>query len=91
MNNTHTQRGASSPTTAIEILRNLSMATKEKNNVGILTLSQGQQIELERFKRLFPMEKSVLNFFSLAKWEQTLSHKDACLPDFSPSLGVSLK
>ena len=41
MNNNHTQRGASSPTTAIEILRNSSMVTREQNNVGTLTLSQG--------------------------------------------------
>ena len=82
MNNNHTQRGASSPTTAIEILRNSSMATREQNNVGTLTLSQGQRTELERFKQLFPTEKSVLDFFSPAKWEQALSHKDACL-DYS--------
>ena len=82
MNNNYTQRGASSPTTAIEILRNSSMATREQNNVGTLTLSQGQRTELERFKQLFPTEKSVLDFFSPAKWEQALSHKDACL-DYS--------
>ncbi len=79
MNNNHTYRGASSPTTADEILSNTSMATKEKDNVSFLKLSHGQQTELVRFKRMFPTEKSVLDFFSPAKWEDALKNKDACL------------
>lgn len=44
-----------------------------------MTLSHGQRTELERFKRMFPTEKSVLDFFSPAKWEDALSNKNACL------------
>ncbi len=82
MNNNYTQRGASSPATAIDIFRDSSMGTKEKDNVGSMTLLHGQRTEQERFKRMFSTEKSVLDFFSPAKWEDALSNKDACL-DFS--------
>ena len=77
--NNNTQHGTSSPTPAIEIFRNSSMTTKERNNVGSFTLSYGQRTELERFMRLFPTEKSVIDFFSPAKWEDALTNKDACL------------
>ena len=79
MNNNYTQCGVSSPATAIDIFRDSSMGTKEKDNVGSMTLLHGQRTEQERFKRMFPTEKSVLDFFSPAKWEDALSNKDACL------------
>lgn len=82
MNNNHTQRGATSPNTAVDLLRESLTTNGKMNNVGILTLSQGQRTDLERFKQLFPTEKSVLDFFSPAKWEEALSNKDACL-DYS--------